>query len=138
MNTAMMGDYREKTQKLKERREDAKERGDDEALEQIQQEQMEMMTDNLGVFKAQFRPMVWIMLFTIPVFLWLYWMVLNVGIPGGESGGAVMVVPIIGEVSSWTTGIVGPMQMWLVWYFVCSISFSQIMRKALNVQTSPT
>jgi len=135
MNTAVMGEYREKTQALKERREEAKERGDDEALEKIQEEQMEMMTENLGVFKAQFRPMVWIMLFTIPVFLWLYWMVRDGNV---TEIAPVMTVPLAGEVDSWTAGLLGPIQMWLVWYFVCSLSFSQIMRKALNVQTSPT
>ena len=135
MNTAVMGEYREKTQALKERRQKAKERDDDEALEKIQEEQMEMMTENIGVFKAQFRPMVWIMLFTIPVFLWLYWMVLDVGI---ADSAPVIVIPIAGEVDSWTAGIAGPIQMWLVWYFVCSLGFSQIMRKALNVQTTPT
>ena len=135
MNMDVMGDYREKTQELKERREAAKERGDDEALERIQEEQMEMMTENLGVFKAQFRPMVWIMLLTIPVFLWLYWMVLDVGVTVDTP---VLVLPIFGEMESWTDGIVGPIQAWLVWYFVCSIGFTQVMRKALNVQTSPT
>jgi len=133
-NTEVMGEYREKTEKLKERREKAKERGDDEALEQIQQEQMEMMSDNLGVFKQQFRPMVWIMLFTIPVFLWLYWMTIDVGVAGSSP---VIVMPIAGEISSWRTQLVGPMEVWIVWYFVCSLGFGQIMRKALNVQTTP-
>ncbi|WP_336326293.1 DUF106 domain-containing protein [Halovenus sp. HT40] len=133
-NTEVMGEYREKTEKLKERREKAKERGDDEALEKIQEEQMEMMSENLGVFKAQFRPMVWIMLFTIPVFLWLYWMTIDVGIAGGSPA---LVLPIAGEISSWRTQLVGPMEVWIIWYFVCSLGFGQIMRKALNVQTTP-
>ncbi len=135
MDETVMAEYKEKTQSLKERREKAKERGDDEALEKIQEEQMEMMTENLGVFKAQFRPMVWIMLFTIPVFLWMYWMILDVGV--AENSTAI-VIPIGGEISDWRSGIVGPIEMWIVWYFLCSLSFSQIMRKALNVQTTPT
>jgi uncharacterized membrane protein (DUF106 family) len=135
MNMEVMGEYREKTQALKERRKKAKERGDDEALERIQEEQMEMMTDNLGVFKAQFRPMVWIMMLTIPVFLWLYWMVLDVGVTVDSP---VIVMPIFGEMESWRAGAVGPFQTWLLWYFICSLGFSQVMRKALNVRTSPS
>ena len=137
MDQAVMGEYREKTSALKERREKAKERGDDEALDKIQEEQMEMMTENIGVFKAQFRPMVWIMLLTIPVFLWMYWMILDVGVAVATND-PVLVIPIAGEISTWRSGIVGPIEMWLVWYFICSLGFSQIMRKALNVQTSPT
>jgi uncharacterized membrane protein (DUF106 family) len=93
------------------------------------------MSENTGMFKAQFRPMVWIMLLTIPVFLWLYWMVLDIGISASEP---VMVLPLVGEVASWQTAILGPIQLWLVWYFLCSMGFNQIFRKALNVQTSPT
>ena len=134
MNMDVMSGYQEKNKELRERRKEAKERGDDEALKEIQQEQMEMMSENAGMFKAQFRPMVWIMLLTIPVFLWMYWMILDVGV--GE--GVVMVMPLIGEVTGWQMGVLGPIQAWIVWYFVCSMGFAQIMRKALNVQTSPT
>jgi uncharacterized membrane protein (DUF106 family) len=133
MNTNVMSDYQETQQEFKEKIEEAKERGDDERVKELRQEQMEEM--DLGVFKAQFRPMVWIMLLTIPVFLWIYWMVLDGHV---VETGTAMVLPLVGEVSTWQTAVVGPIQLWLVWYFVCSLSFSQIMRKALNVQVSPT
>ena len=135
MDSEVMGQYQEKMQDLKERREAAKERGDDEALDRIQQEQMDAMGDQLGMFKAQFRPMVWIMLLTIPAFLWMYWMIRDGHI---DSSGIQMVLPLGGEITDWQQGLVGPMPAWIVWYFVCSMSFSQLLRKALNVQTSPT
>lgn len=131
----VMGDYQEKNKKLKEKRKRAKEEDDDELLEEVREEQMELMAENTGMFKAQFRPMVWIMLLTIPVFLWLYWMVLDVGV---EVTGQAMVLPMIGEVGTWRTNVLGPIQLWLLWYFLCSLGFNQILRKALNVQTSPT
>jgi len=132
MDSNVMGDYQERNQELQEKRKRAKERGDDEALEEIREEQMELLSENTGMFKAQFRPMVWIMLLTIPVFLWLYWMVLDVGISASEP---VMILPIFGEVATWQTGVLGPIQIWLLWYFLCSMGFNQILRKALNVQT---
>ncbi len=141
MNMDIMSDYQEKSKDLRERRKEAKERGDDEALEEIQKEQMQMMSENAGMFKAQFRPMVWIMLLTIPAFLWMYWMILDVGV---GSNGVVMVMPLVGEVScasctsAWEMKVIGPLQAWILWYFVCSLGFAQILRKALNVQTSPT
>ncbi len=135
MNPEIMGSYKEKTEALKERRKEAKERGDDEALEEIQQEQMEMMTENLGMMKAQFRPMIWIMLFTIPVFLWLFWIVRDLGVTVTDP---VIIMPFFGELHDWQAGVVGPIEVWLVWYFICSLGFTQILRKALNVQTSPT
>ena len=136
MDMDKMGEYQARMQEIQERRKDAKERGDDEALDEIQEEQMEAMGDQLGMFKEQFRPMVWIMLVNIPVFLWIYYMVQTnaMTVPGGVD--YVMILPIFGELSSWDYRI-GPMWAWIIWYFVCSMSFSQIVRKALDVQTTP-
>jgi hypothetical protein len=58
MDMEKMGEYQERMQEIQDRRKAAKERGDDEALERIQEEQMEAMGDQLGMFKLQFRPMV--------------------------------------------------------------------------------
>jgi uncharacterized membrane protein (DUF106 family) len=139
MDMEKMGEYQERMQEIQDRRKAAKERGDDEALERIQEEQMEAMGDQLGMFKLQFRPMVWIMLLTVPAFLWMYWKILS---GGGEIIGEVTIVmPFIGDLGAqdgWTTGVVGPMQAWIVWYFLCSMAFTQVIRKALDVQTTPT
>lgn len=134
MNMDIMSGYKEQTKQLKERRKRAKERGDDEELQKIQEEQMEMMAENLDMFKAQFRPMIWIMAFTIPVFLWMFWIVRDLGVTVVSP---VIIFPLAGEIDTWTTGIIGPIEVWIVWYAFISISFGQIMRKALNVQTSP-
>ncbi|WP_430505406.1 DUF106 domain-containing protein [Haloparvum sp. PAK95] len=136
MDMETMGKYQDRMKDIQERRKAAKERDDQEALDQIQEEQMEAMGDQLGMFKEQFRPMVWIMFLTIPAFLWMYW---AVGFRGSTAHYELgrLVVPLAGEVS-WTAGIVGPMQMWIVWYFLCSMAFTQIIQKSLNIEMSPS
>jgi uncharacterized membrane protein (DUF106 family) len=136
MDSEKMGKYQEQMKKIQEKREEAKERGDDEALERIQDEQMDAMGDQLGMFKEQFRPMVWIMFLTIPVFLWMYW---GVGIRGADAVFDLqpLILPLVGE-RAWTDGVVGPVQVWIVWYFLCSMGFTQIIRKGLNIDISPT
>ncbi|PSQ17357.1 HTR-like protein [Halobacteriales archaeon QS_8_69_26] len=134
MNTEVIGAYQEQASALNERRKKAKERGDEEELDRIQEQQMEMMGDQLGMFKEQFRPMVWITLITIPVFLWMYWKVQNGLIAEAETS---IVMPLLGEVE-WQQGVLGPMQAWIIWYFLCSMGFTQLIRKALNIQTTPT
>jgi uncharacterized membrane protein (DUF106 family) len=133
MDMSKMSEYQQRMQDIQERRKEAKERGDEEELERIQEQQMAAMGDNLGMFKEQFRPMVWIMLLTIPVFLWMYWMLLS----GQDIHPATIMLPLVGSVS-WTEGVLGPIQAWIVWYFLCSMGFTQVIRKALNIQTSPT
>ncbi len=136
MDMERMGAYQDRMQEIQEKQKAAKERGDDEAVERIREEQMSAMGDQLGMFKEQLRPMVWIMVITIPVFLWMYW---KIGARGGVSHGQfqAIVLPMVGE-REWTAGVVGPLQAWILWYILNSIGFSQIIRKALNIQTSPT
>ncbi|MEF8842953.1 MAG: DUF106 domain-containing protein [Haloarculaceae archaeon] len=134
MDMDKMAYYQDRMKALQNKRDEAKEAGDDEALDQLQKEQMEAMGENLGMFKEQFRPMVWIMLFTIPVFLWMYWMILA---DGTTITPETIVLPIFGE-KTWTGGVLGPIQAWIVWYFLCSMGFTQIIRKALDIQTTPT
>ena len=136
MDMDKMSKYQERMKDIQDRRKQAKEAGDDEALDAIQEEQMEAMSDQLGMFKEQFRPMVWIMFFTIPAFLWMYWMV---GFRGSDAHGTFdpIVIPIAGTVE-WTTGLLGPIQIWIIWYFLCSMAFTQIIQKSLNIRMSPS
>jgi uncharacterized membrane protein (DUF106 family) len=140
MDMDVMAAYQGRMKEIQQKREEAKERGDDEELEKIQEQQMEAMADNLGMFKEQFRPMVWIMLLTIPVFLWMYAIVGFRGEPTFPELAAQLqpvVLPLAGSVG-WTESLLGPIQVWIVWYFVCSMCFTQVIRKALNIQTTPT
>ena len=146
MNPEIMGKYQQRMKAMQEKQKDAREakkeaeeRGASEAeierlddeLEKVREEQMEAMAENLGMFKEQLRPMVWIMLFTIPLFLWMYWKIHGVGIDG------TVVMPLIGE-TSWNAGLLGPMPAWIVWYFLCSMGFTQLLRKALNIDMTPS
>jgi uncharacterized membrane protein (DUF106 family) len=137
MDMEKMSKYQERMKDIQNRRKQAKEEGNDDELDRIQEEQMEAMGDQMGMFKEQFRPMVWIMFFTIPVFLWMYW---GIGIgPNAESHVPLqnLILPLMGEVA-WTDQVLGPIQAWIVWYFLCSMGFTQIIRKGLNIDMSPT
>jgi len=139
MDMEKMGAYQERMKDIQERRKAAEERDDDEALDEIQEEQMEAMGDQLGMFKEQFRPMVWIMFLTIPAFLWMFWVI---GYRGSDAAypavaAQEIVVPLAGTVT-WNTGIVGPIQMWILWYFLCSMAFTQLVQKSLNIEMSPS
>jgi len=158
MDAERLGQYQERMKDIQRRRKEAKERGDDAALEQIKQEQMEAAGDQLGMFKEQFRPTVWIMLLTIPLFLWMYWMILDLNIfiaaefaldeqalkdcLTGERALAKcpsnsgLTLPLIGRVG-WRERILGPIQVWIVWYFLCSMGFSQLLRKSMDIQMTP-
>jgi uncharacterized membrane protein (DUF106 family) len=124
----------QKMQNITEREEAAKEAGDDEALDRIQDEKMDALGDQGEMMKENFRPMAWIMLLTIPAFLWMYWMILDGHLVSAEQS---MVLPIFGE-RQWMQGAIGPMPAWIVWYFLCSMGFTQLLRKTLDLDATPT
>ncbi|WP_049982086.1 DUF106 domain-containing protein [Halorubrum sp. BV1] len=139
MDMEKMSAYQDRMKEIQERRKDAKERDDQAELDAIQEEQMDAMGDQLGMFKEQFRPMVWIMFLTIPAFLWMFWVI---GYRGSDPAypavaAQEMIVPLAGTVT-WDTGVVGPIQMWILWYFLCSMAFTQLVQKSLNIQMSPS
>lgn len=127
--------YQERFQALQEREEEAKERGDDAAVDRIQEERMDAMGDQLSMMKENFRPMAWVTLLTIPAFLWMYWMI---GTRGGTTHlvglDQTVVMPFAGEVN-WKGGSIGPIPAWIAFYFLCSMGFQQLMRKALDLET---
>ena len=131
MNMEKMGEYQIEMKELQGRQKAAQKSGDKEEMERLRAEQMEAMGDQMGMFKLQFRPMVWIMVFTIPVFLWIYWKILSGNIDSNE---LTIIVPFVGE-ADWIAGLVGPIQLWIVWYFMSSMAFTQVIRKALNIRT---
>ncbi|MEY7849740.1 DUF106 domain-containing protein [Natrarchaeobius sp. A-rgal3] len=148
MNPEIIGKYQkrmkamqEKQKDVRERKKEAEERDASDAeierleneMDRVREEQMEAMADNIGMFKEQFRPMVWIMLFTIPLFLWMYWKILDGHVSEAEM---TMIMPIAGEVQL-NQGLIGPMWAWIVWYFLCSMGFTQLLRKALNIDMTP-
>ncbi|MFB6183656.1 MAG: DUF106 domain-containing protein [Haloarculaceae archaeon] len=137
MDADRIGAYQNRMEEIRERRKEAKERGDDEALDRIQDEQMDAMGDQLGMFKEQFRPMGWIMVLTIPIFLWMYWQILQVHV-GDATSGPVMTMPLVGDITHWNTGVLGPIQAWIVWYFICSMVMTQLLQKALDIDMTPS
>ncbi|QZP37442.1 DUF106 domain-containing protein [Halobaculum magnesiiphilum] len=136
MDMDRMAAYQQRMKDIQERRKEAKERGDDEAMDAIQEEQMEAMGDQLGMFKEQFRPMVWIMVLTIPAFLWMYWGIGFRGAEGVWTDLQPIVLPIAGQVG-WTDSLF-IMPTWIIWYFLCSMAFTQIIQKGLNISMSPS
>ena len=84
----------------------------------------EMMETNLEVTKSQFNPMILIMLITIPLFCWQSY---HLGLIQ-----AFMTIPYFGTIDL-HQAVIWIIPGWFIWYSVCSITISQVIRKALNI-----
>jgi len=124
--------YRTRLSDVQERLAVARERYDETAVSELEDEQRALLGDQLDLVKLQFRPLVYVMLLTVPIFLWMHWK-----IRAGHASAADMrvVFPLLGAVGLRQAAL-GPVRAWLVWYLLCSMGFRQIIRKSLGVRTS--
>jgi len=83
-----------------------------------------MMKEQLEVSQEQFKPMVYILLVSIPIFLWLIYKLPLLG--------AKIVFPYFGERALWN-GAIWIIPAWILWYMICSICISQVIRKSMNI-----
>jgi len=120
---------RKRSEELRQRLDDAQRRGDDDAVDRLQAYQARVVKDQLGVVVAGVKPVAYTMLLTIPVFLWLYWMTLS---PNQAIAPVASVWPLVGEVV-WTARVVGSIQAWMVWYFLCNLASGLVVKKGSSV-----
>jgi uncharacterized membrane protein (DUF106 family) len=94
-------------------------------INKLDEQRKEMMSDQMEMSKQQFKPMAYISIISLPLFMWAYYYI-------SEHGNAVLTFPFIGE-TLLTTPIIGPIQYWIFWYFITSLAISQVVRKALDI-----
>lgn len=90
--------------------------------EEVMRKQMEITGD---MFKQQMKPMIYIGIFTIPIFMWLWQHVAIAPI-------APVVFPLIG-VREFCESFVFGIPYWILWYMVCSIPAAQVIRKSIGI-----
>ncbi len=97
---------------------------DEKRIKKIEAKRDGMMKDQLEMSQAQFKPMGYIMVITLPIFFWLIYRL--------DHFDAMITMPFVGNVPL-TAAILGPVPAWMIWYMLCSISLSQVIRKALDI-----
>ncbi|MFH0967400.1 MAG: EMC3/TMCO1 family protein [Methanobacteriota archaeon] len=97
---------------------------DEKRIKKIEARRDGMMKDQLEMSQAQFKPMGYIMVITLPIFFWLIFRLNHFD--------AFITMPFVGNVHL-TAAILGPAPAWMIWYMLCSISLSQVIRKALDI-----
>jgi uncharacterized membrane protein (DUF106 family) len=94
-------------------------------VKKLEVQRSAMMNDQMNMTKQQFKPMAYISIISLPLFMWAYLYI-------GEHPDPTLIFPFWGE--KMLTGFaLGPIQYWIYWYFICSLPISQIIRKSLNI-----
>jgi len=104
--------------------------GDEKRIKKLQGKQERMMQDQLDLSKQQFTPMAIILILTVPIFFWLLFRLPPVGESITIVSGIVM--PYIGTVSLSATAF-WVVPAWILWYMICSLAVTQVIRKSLDI-----
>lgn len=104
--------------------------GDEKRIKKLQGKQERMMQDQLEVSRQQFTPMAIILVLSVPIFFWL---LLRLPLLGADiTLASGIVIPFIGAVK--LSGVAfWIVPAWILWYMICSLTISQVIRKSLNI-----
>lgn len=97
---------------------------DEKKIKKLEAKKDRVMKEQMEMSQQQFKPMIYIMVLTIPIFFWLLYRLAQTT--------STITLPYYG-LHSLTDPIIWVVPAWILWYMICSITISQVIRKALNI-----
>jgi len=97
---------------------------DEKKIKKLEAKKDRVMKEQLELSQQQFKPMAYILIFTVPIFFWLLYRLAETT--------STITLPYYG-MHSLTDPIIWVIPAWIIWYMICSITLSQVIRKALNI-----
>ncbi|MDU9376265.1 hypothetical protein McpSp1_08630 [Methanocorpusculaceae archaeon Sp1] len=113
---------------------EAQRSGDEKAIKKMQARQQAMMSEQMEMSQQQFKPMAYILVLTVPIFFWLIEHIPQTTdlIMANANLSNAIVLPFAG-LASYFDIYLWFFPLWILWYMLCSITVSQVIRKALNI-----
>ena len=96
---------------------------DEKKIKKMDAKKDRVMREQLEMSQQQFKPMAFILVLTVPIFFWLLFRLNQAN---------TITLPYYGT-QSLTAPVLWVIPAWMVWYFICSIALSQVIRKSLNI-----
>jgi uncharacterized membrane protein (DUF106 family) len=97
---------------------------DDKRIKKLDAKKDKMMKEQLEMSQQQFKPMAYILVITVPIFFWLLFRL------NGVTTNITM--PFFGT-HLLTDAVFWIVPAWILWYMLCSLTISQVIRKSLNI-----
>jgi uncharacterized membrane protein (DUF106 family) len=104
--------------------------GDKGKLKKLETERAEVMQLSMDVQAQTMRPMPYILIISLPLFGWLSYIMYQVSLADYVS--TTINFPYFGTLA-YTQGIILGFPVWLLWYLLCSLVFTQVIRKTLGM-----
>lgn len=137
MDYEKMAEVQEKMKDFNVKFREAQMSGDERLIKKMQARQQTLLSEQMQMTQKQFTPMIYIMIVTIPIFFWIYEKIRYMPMPGEVTAAIAdlsnsIVIPFAG-LSSYFDIYLWVFPLWILWYLLCSLCMTQIIRKALNI-----
>ncbi|MDI6811506.1 MAG: EMC3/TMCO1 family protein [archaeon] len=124
-------EYQKQIRELQKELLEAKRENNKHKMKRIEKKRAEVMrkqTQFSGeMFRQQMKPMVYIGIITIPIFMWIWGYVETTPVRAA-------VFPLIGA-KVLSDGFIFRLPYWVLWYMICSIPIAQVIRKAIGIKS---
>jgi uncharacterized membrane protein (DUF106 family) len=97
---------------------------DEKKIKKMDAKKDRVMREQLEMSQQQFKPMAYILVISVPIFFWLLFRLEHVH--------STITFPYYGTLSLHDP-VIWIIPAWILWYMICSITLSQVIRKALNI-----
>jgi uncharacterized membrane protein (DUF106 family) len=97
---------------------------DEKKIKKLEAKRDRVMKEQLEMSQQQFKPMIYIMVISVPIFFWLWFRLAQTT--------TTITLPYYG-MHQLNDPIIWVIPAWILWYMICSITLSQVIRKALNI-----
>jgi uncharacterized membrane protein (DUF106 family) len=119
-----MAEVQERMKEFQKEYREAQLSQDEKRIKKLDSKKDRVMKEQLELSQQQFKPMVYILILTVPIFFWLLYRLSQIQ--------SIIIMPYMGlhylkEPALWV------IPAWILWYMVCSLTISQVIRKTLNI-----
>jgi len=97
---------------------------DEKKIKKLEAKKDRVMKEQLEMSQQQFKPMAYILVLTVPIFFWLLYRLSQIQ--------STITLPFYGT-HNLHDAIIWVIPAWILWYMICSITLSQVIRKSLNI-----
>ena len=105
--------------------------GDKGKLKKLEDERAEVMQLSMDIQAQTMKPMPYILIISLPLFAWLSYIMQSSQLTFSYVLPTI-VFPYFGT-QYYTAGVILGFPVWLVWYLLCSLVFTQVIRKTLGM-----
>jgi uncharacterized membrane protein (DUF106 family) len=124
INYERMAEVQERMKEFQKEYREAQLSQDEKRIKKLDAKKDRVMKEQLELSQQQFKPMAYILILTVPIFFWLLYRLSQIQ--------TTITMPYSG-LHNLTDPAVWVIPAWILWYMICSLTISQVIRKALNI-----